>query len=101
MCEQLLARTPKLTTGQLIEQVTNWPSRSILTGRSAAMNRLLRNGKWSGTAMVMGRRICPGTTCRWTGSRRPAGESTLWPKLPNAPTTAAFWTRFAQTCFSG
>ncbi|MDQ4021343.1 MAG: hypothetical protein M3257_06885, partial [Actinomycetota bacterium] len=87
VCEQLLARAPKLTTGQLIEQLKklaiavdpDWAQRRYEQGVAERKVVGYRNGD--------GRRICPGTTCHWTGSRRPAGESTLWPKLPNAPAT--------------
>ncbi len=97
VCSALLPRAPKLTTGQLIEQIKKQAIAVDPAGHNAATNKPSPTARWSATAIRTGQRTCPDATCHWIGSPQPAGTSTHWPRPPNTPVMPAPSTTSART----
>lgn len=98
VCAELVPRAPTLTTGQLIEQIKKLAIAVDPDWARRRYEQAIADRKVVGYRNADGRRICPGTTCRWIGWLRPAGVSMRSRKPPNAPATLAPWTMSARSC---
>jgi hypothetical protein len=80
VCAELLPRAPKLTTGQLIEQIKKLAIAVDPDWARRRYEQAVADRKVVGIAMRMGQRTYPGITCRWIEWLRPAGTSMRWRK---------------------
>jgi hypothetical protein len=86
---RLLPRVGELTTGQIIDQIKKLAIAVDPDWARRRYEQALAQRKVVGSRNPTGRRTCPGSTCRWTGSPPPAPASTPWPRPRNTSVAPA------------